>query len=198
MSSIKFSVYETPKPDGRKGKNLQHARIQSQGTKRLDDICEHISDVSSLCSSDVKGALEAFFKYISFQLRYGYTVELDGIGHFSVALKSKEGVNTKGKKVMYARIDGVNFRCSPRLKEEVQSSSLKKVKRSQNSFPDQDKRKDRLVAYLNKHGMITIREYARMNGCSRYCANRDIKKFAEDKLIAPNGSGTHKVYILAG
>jgi predicted histone-like DNA-binding protein len=193
---IKFTIHETPKPKDATGECTQHARVLPYETKRLEDICEYINEVSSLNSSDVKGALEAFFKYISFQLRAGCNVELEGLGHFSVSLHSRQAKNGKGKDVVNVEINGVNFRCSPRLRNEVKKARLKKVKRSSTSFPDIRKRQERMLEYLKECGSINLRKYAALNACSRYRAGNDLKAFAEQGIIACSGGTTHKVYLL--
>lgn len=195
---VKFTIHETPKPSQVKGKRSYHARVKPTDTKRLEDVCEHINEVSSLNSSDVKGALEAFFKYVSFQLRAGYNVELEGLGNFSVALRSRQLKNENGRNITSVEIDGVNFRCSPRLKDAVKNTRLKKVKRPVKAFPDIAKRQVRMVEYLEKYGAISLRQYAVMNACSRYCAGKDLKTFQEQGIIAASGRSTHKVYLLVG
>ncbi len=194
--SIKFSIYETPKPNDRKGKTLKHARLQPNGTKRMDDICEHITQTCSLNSSDVKGSLEAFYKYVSFQLRYGYSVELEGLGHFSVGLRSIQGKKENGREVTLVKVDGVNFRCSPRLKKEIKKGRLEKVKKRVKPFPEIEERQKRMVNYLESYGTINQSQYARLNGCTRHCASADLKVFTEKGIIAASGGSTHKVYLL--
>jgi predicted histone-like DNA-binding protein len=193
---IKFTIHETPRPKDSAGKCMQHARVLPTGTKRLEDICEYINESSSLNSSDIKGALEAFFKYISSQLRAGYNVELEGLGHFSVSLHSRETKSEKGKDMVNVEINGVNFRCSPRLKNEVKKSCLKKVKRSSTPFTDIRKRKERMLEYLKEYGFINLRRYAALNACSCYRAGNDLKAFVEQGVIACSGGTTHKVYLL--
>lgn len=193
---IKFSIHETPRPTGSNEKTIYHARVQHRGTKRMEDVCLHINEVSTLNSSDVKGALEAFFKYVSFQLQYGYSVELEGLGHFSVALKSKQVNDENGKGITRVTIDGVNFRCSPRLKKAVQKSTLKKVKSTSSPFPEREQRRERMMDFLASHGAINLRQYADLNSCTYYCARNDIKVFIEQGIIGSIGGATHKVYTL--
>ncbi|MDH6304857.1 putative histone-like DNA-binding protein [Parabacteroides sp. PF5-5] len=195
---VNFTVHETPRPKTATGKKTYHARVKPTGTKYLEDICEHINEVSSLTSADVKGALEAFFKYVSSQLRAGYNVELDGLGNFSVALRSYQRKSKNGRNISSVEIDGVNFRCSPRLKNAVKNTRLKKVKRPVKAFPNIAQRQARMVEYLEKYGTINQRDYATLNACSRYYATKDLKTFHEQGLIARSGGGTHKVYLLVG
>jgi predicted histone-like DNA-binding protein len=193
--NVKFSVYTTPKPKDREGKTSLHARIQPKGTKRIDDICGYIKNVSSLSPADIKGTLEALFDYIALELTDGYNVELENFGHFSIALCSRQATNDKER--MHVAVEGVNFRCSPRLKKEVQKAKLAGIKKEAAPFPSIEEREKRMIAYLKKEASINVSQYAGLNACSRYCASNDIKAFLEKGIIIPLGITTHRVYLLA-
>jgi len=193
---VKFGIYDTPQPKNRKGGKLTHARLHSKGTKQIDEITSFINEVSSLSPSDIKGVLEALFQYFSFNLRDGYNVELEGLGHFSVSLDSRLIKEENGKRKMRVRIDGVNFRCSPRLKKAISQTSLKKEKRQTPTLPALEIRKDRMIAYIEKHGAINASEYRWINSCSHYRATLDLKQFIEEGVILRSGRSTHKVYLL--
>ncbi|MDH6303547.1 putative histone-like DNA-binding protein [Parabacteroides sp. PF5-5] len=194
---VKFSVYTTPKPKDRKGRASSHARLQAKGTKRINDICEYIRNASSMSPADVKGVLESLFQYVALQLEDGYNVEVENFGHFSVALRSRSVINNAGRKVGRVQIDGVNFRCSARLKEHLfHKARLQRVRKPAMPFPSLEDRKKRMVAYLEENGSINKSLYAQLNVCTRYCANNDIRSFVQEGLILPSGGGTHKVYLL--
>ena len=123
MGRIKFGVYKAQNTSGKEQQSC--ARVISKGTMRMEDICEYLSDSCSLTSADVKGAIEALTTYIGRNLSNGYCVELEGLGHFSPALKTLQKTDEKGRTVFFARADGVNFRCSKRLKTLVTDSELK-------------------------------------------------------------------------
>ena len=127
MGRIKFGVYKAPNTSGKEQQSC--ARLISKGTMRMEDVCEYLSDSSTLTSADVKGAIEALITYIGRNLSNGYCVELEGLGHFSPALKTLQKTDEKGRTVFFARADGVNFRCSKRLKTLVNKERPIKVKR---------------------------------------------------------------------
>ena len=91
---IQVSIYNTPGNEQRRPTSC--ARVITRDTKRMNDICEYISECSSVTSADIKGVLEALTSYIGRELSYGYSVELEGLGHFSPSVKSKEGYNITG------------------------------------------------------------------------------------------------------
>lgn len=94
MSRNKFSVYNTPAT--KEKKSHPYPRVISRGTRKMDRICYELSDSCSITSSDIKGVLEALSQYIGRELAEGYTVELEGLGHFSPSLKSIRDVHEDG------------------------------------------------------------------------------------------------------
>lgn len=157
--SIKFSVYKTPRPKGSKD-NLEHARLVSRGTKGLEEICRDLSDACTVNSADIKGVLEALTVYMGRELGYGYSIELEGIGHFSPALRTRKISEENGKIRFSVSVDGVNFRCSNRLKEMVKEERPKKVKRENISSEPIETRKEKMLEYIRKHESINESDYA--------------------------------------
>lgn len=195
--SIKFSFYNTPNPD-KEGEQLCHARLVSQGTKKLDDVCTFISECSTLSSADIKGALEALTVYIGRELANGYNVELEGFGNFSPSLKTRQGVNEKGAPVTHVEVDSVNFRCANRLKDLVGNHAPQRTKRKNVPSAGQDGRKQKMMDHLQRNNCINASDYARINNCSHYQADKDLKQFLADGLIGSMGYRTHRLYVLPG
>lgn len=192
--SIKFGVYNTPQSD-KDGEPLQHARLITRGTKRLDEICSFISDSSSLNSADIKGTLEALTVYIGRELANGYGVELEGLGYFYPALKSTQDQNENGKPIVRVSVDGVNFRCSKRLKEMVKKDRPQRVKRENIPSAGIRERKAKMLDYLSKKEYINASAYADLNRCTRYRAAEDLKQFVQEGVISPMGRKTHRIYL---
>lgn len=191
---VKFGVYETPQPLSREGKQKNHARVITTGTRRIEEMCDFISDCTSLSSADVKGVLEALTKYVGLELRSGAKVELEGLGYFSLSTKSTQTTTAKGKPTVTVVVDGVNFRCSTRLKKDVKRTRLVKIGEKKMQYPELEERKKRMVDYINKHGYINASLYAALNDCSRYRASAELKQFAVDKIIGCLGRSTHLTY----
>ena len=144
-SGIQVSIYNTP--GNEQCGPTSCARVITRDTKRMNDICEYISECSSVTSADIKGVLEALTSYIGRELSYGYSVELEGLGHFSPSVKSKEVTDQKGNTKSSASIHGVNFRCSPRLKEMVKKNAPILVKRENLPKTGIEGRKAKMLSY---------------------------------------------------
>lgn len=195
MTKVKVGVYKAPKNSGRKDGIC--ARVISAGTKRDKEIYKFINDCCSLTPSDIKGVLEALTAYIEMMLSYGYNVELEGLGHFSPAVRTEKETNAQGKEVYKVKLYGVNFRSSTRLKEAIKKSKPEKVKRNNQVVNTLEERKVKMLAYLETHLYMNAAEYARQNACTSYRANLDIKQFLKEGVIKAEGYSTHKIYMRA-
>ena len=194
MGRIKFGVYKAPNTSGKEQQSC--ARLISKGTMRMEDICEYLSDSCSLTSADVKGAIEALTTYIGRNLSNGYCVELEGLGHFSPALKTLQKTDEKGKTVFFARADGVNFRCAKRLRELVNKDRPLKIKRENVTSNELTDRKNKMLKFLQNNPYRNLTYFAGINHCSRYRATEDMKLFVKDGIVIKMGYRTHRVYSL--
>lgn len=194
MGRIKFGVYKAPNTDGKEQQPC--ARLISKGTIKMKDVCEYLSDSSTLTSADLKGTVEALITYIGRELSNGYCVELEGLGHFSPALKTLQKTDENGQTIFCAKADGVNFRCSKRLKELVNRERPIKVKRKNCASSELSDRKGRMLRFLQNNPFINLTDYASLNSCSRYRASEDMKEFVKDGSVVKMGCKTHRVYSL--
>lgn len=192
---IAFVLQATPQPRGKENKEAKHARALPCGTKTLNDICYVLSDRCTLTSTDIKAVLDGLVGYIRESLEYGYHVELEGLGIFSLSLKSSRQMLPSGKQTVKAEVAGINFRCSGRLKSAVRRIKTKNVKTSGTPF-DLEERKQRMTEYLQKHPYLNVTDYKTLNSCTHYRAQLDLKKFTADGLLSQTGQNSHKNYLL--
>lgn len=188
--AIKFNLHQTPQPKGRKGQQQLHARAIVRSTQKMDDICALVCERGSISSADVKAVLDSFVWVIGHSLKYGDNVELEGLGHFSPSLHTHKLPD--GRSVV--ALDNVNFRCSEKLKKELQTTQLEKAKSTTGYQPEE--RKKRMMDYLKRNESITALAYTRLNACSRYKATADIKQYVEEGLLYRVGRSTHVTYLL--
>lgn len=196
MSKIKFKVCSTP--DNGTQERRPCARLVTRGTKRNEEICRFISECCSVTSSDIKAVLDALSWYVGCELASGYSVELEGLGHFSPALRSRPAVDGKGRACTAVAVHGVNFRCSPGLKKMVKEAGVERIKTGgADGASAPEERKAEMLRYLQRNPYINLTEYAALNGCSRHCATADMKRWLAEGAVCYAGSGTHRVYVLA-
>lgn len=187
---VKIKIFETPKPVGRTGETLQHARAQSKGTRTMDDICAKIVPLG-LNTAQLKGILDGLAVYIGESLRDGYHIELEDVGTFSLSVKTRPSDNPEK---MAVEVDGVNFRCSKKLMARAKRAKLMLDKQQSPSY-SLEKRKKRMFEYFRKNASISIMEYVRLNYCSQYQAKKDLDSFEKEGLILRKGKKTHQVYV---
>lgn len=191
---IKFTLHATPKPKGRKGETLTHARALCQGTYKLEKVCRLICERSSVSSADVKSVLDSLAWVIEDALSDGCHVELDDLGYFAPSLRTEPSKTNADKNSV--KIDGVNYRCSTQLKKKLADIDLEYIK-AKKKPNGEDERKKRMLQHLAGWGSISPRNYAEVNVCSRYRAEIDLKKFVEEGLLVRVGHHNKVLYLLA-
>ena len=141
-------------------------------------------------------------------LSKGYTVKLDGIGTFSLALDfaDEKPVNMRSEddKMAYRKVTvkDVNFKASSEmlkvLKRETElERDMGGVSRLYKKKYTLEERIARTTAWLEKHGFITLQKYASLNSLSRTTASLDLKKLThgDDAPFSFTGRGSHKVWV---
>ncbi|MDH6312900.1 putative histone-like DNA-binding protein [Parabacteroides sp. PFB2-10] len=192
---VKVGIYQTPQPKGRESEQLLHARVSSKGTRRIDEICERLYELG-LNSAQIKGILDGLARYIGESLRDGYHIEVEGIGTFSMSVKTLQEEEETGDKSVTIQPAGVNFKCSKKLQTMVNQAELIVEKPSDKAILPLAKRKKRLASYLEKKKYINQREYAGLLDLTIYQARKDLMEFVEEGFILQTGGKTRKIYIL--
>lgn len=193
--SIKFDWYKTPVPSGRSDKEIPHARIVPQGTVHTTQLCKMISEASTLSSADVKGVLEALNFWMGLYMSEGFSIELDGLGHFSPTLKSRTRTDEKGNTKIGVEIDSLSFRCSVSLKEKVREAGLEKIPHKKEERVDGMQRKKNILAVIAKELSINSSRCMAVNHCNRYVALQDLKMLESEGKVVQTGYGKQVVYI---
>ena len=144
-------------------------------------------------------------------LPMGHTLKIDNLGVFSLALEfadeKAETTNqqeTRGtgakKKYHHVKAKGINFKVDQKLVKEInkentfERTSGNPVARSPYS---PEERLQRALQHIDKHGFITLQEYANLNRLNYSSASRELSKLVADptSAIQPKGAGSHQVWI---
>lgn len=193
---VNVKIYKTPRPIDWEGVELKHARVESKGTRRMADICERLLHLG-LNSAQIKAILDGLAKFVGESLTEGYHIELDGIGTFSLSVKTLQETDESGEKKIFIIPDGANFKCSQPLRKKINTTKLVIQKeKSVKPFTD-DERKEKLMAYLEKYRSINQRQYAKLTGLSLYQVRKELQVYQQEGLLSLVGRNTHKTYVLA-
>ena len=144
-------------------------------------------------------------------LAMGYTVKLDDIGTFSLSLDFDDNkpveMNGDDDKMLYRKVTvkDVNYKSSPELikllkRKTVLERDMGGVSRLRKNKYTLEERIGRTVEWIDRHGFITLQEYANLNNMSRTAASVELKKLTqgEDATLETKGRGSHKVWVKAG
>lgn len=166
--------------------NHNHAISQSAATAVLKDVADYLAEV----------------------LSEGYSVKLDGIGHFSLSLdfddskpcnmSSDDDKMTRRK----VRVKEVNYYADPELTAYLNANTTltrdsEGVSQLKKQLYSPEQRIERAQQWLDTHHAMTLNDYAEMNNMSRTSASRELAKLStgSDAPFACTGKWSHKVWV---
>lgn len=195
--SARYTFYKNP-PNSKTGEEgTLYAKVVSNGKIDTNKLAEEIAQICTFSAGEVKGMLQVLSERLLFHLKYGETVDLEGIGNFSVTLKTPQGV-TNPKQIRAESIDfnNVVYRCSPDLKHELKTMRLERaVLPKRNNFTE-EQRLQRILDEFKKVRIISSTDCMLFNQCSRYQALKDLKLLNEQGKLSWLGRGKQKYYVL--
>ncbi|MCT4604209.1 MAG: HU family DNA-binding protein [Marinifilum sp.] len=127
--SVEYKVVKYASPGVKGGGEYKYyPRITNRKTVKMKELCEHIEKMSTFSEADVMGVLHAFIKEIPDLLKDNCSIDLEGLGIFSLHA-SGEGCNTE-QEVTARKITNtkIAFRPSKRLKAEVAGTKFIKAR----------------------------------------------------------------------
>ena len=193
----KYSTHESPDPKKGNGKKY-HARITTRSIIKTDYLVNEIADMSTFTHADVKGTLEALSHLMKKHLGRGNSVELEGIGTFSVSVKCPKGIeDPKEIKPQTVHFKKVVYKSDMRLKKELQSMSFMRVpERNKPKKLPKEKRLQNILDYLKENKIIHSTECMKFNSCTRYQALEDLTELRNENKIIRQGKKGSCIYLL--
>ena len=162
----------------------------------------------------VRGVLDTLAVVMKSYLPMGHTMKIDNLGVFSLSLEfadnepetvnQQEALETQEtgpkKKYHHVKVKGVNFKVDKRLVEAINKENTFERTSGNPSSPSPyslEERLQRALNHIDKHGFITLQEYANLNSLSYSTASRELSKLVLDPHtgIKPKGAASHKVWV---
>ena len=193
MTAI-YKMEQNPPKKGSGKKVVLHPRIVPRDTVSTDRLIEEASSRSTYTDGDLKGAVRLLSDMLKEKLRDGYNVYLDGIGYFSVSLKSRPVEDKKELRSESVHFKNVNFRCCARLKHELKTMPVERYKEPKVTDFSQEEKERRLLWYLERHAYITTMGYQGLNGCTQYMARKELKQFVTEGILIEDGTKRLCIY----
>ncbi len=177
-----------------------YPQIVNKGTIETWQLVRDIHEMSTFTKGEIEGLIKMIEDRIAHYLSEGHHVQLGGIGHFSLSLKSKLVEKKTQLHAQSIRFDTVNFRPSPSFIGSCWGN-LERVPtrmgfRKSNSHLSEEARLQRLTAYLKKNGFISRPNYSALTGLLKNKALADLNKWRKEGILGTSGRGTHIVYVL--
>ena len=201
-----FVLKEMNDLDG-KGKGRVYPQVVINRLMTTEDLVERMQNNTRLGSAVIHATLLSLGENIATLLDSGFSVKIDNFGTFSLALgfadKKGNKLEDEDDKMKYRRVMVKNITFKPesdlifkinkniRLERHVPGV----VKSESDSFTPEERRL-RAIDFIERHGQITLQEYANLNNISRSKASRELNKLEgiEGSGIRGYGNAPHKVW----
>ena len=142
----------------------------------------------------VRGVLDTLAVVMKSYLPMGHTMKIDNLGVFSLSLEFADNeVDSDNqqapqkpaskKKYHHVRVKGVNFKVDKKLVDDInQENSFERTTANPTSPSPYslEERLQRALSHIDKHGFITLQEYANLNSLSYSTASRELAKLVLD------------------
>lgn len=204
----RYYLQEMPDMSG-KGKRKVYPKIQINRQIEMEELVERIQDRSGVYRPGVvNGILMTLADVLVDYLSLGYNVKVKGLGNFSLSLeftdeKSNEMENGDSKmNYRHVSVKDINLKSDKELVKRIKErTSLERCMSEVNklepeTFP-RNVRLQRALAFIDKHGSISLYQYCRINRMSRSSASRELNAFCREPEngIIGNGNAPHKTWV---
>lgn len=196
--SANYKLVRNPNPNPEEsGKSLPlHPRLVSCGTIHTDEFISRAKSRSSFSPADMKGILQLFQDMMVDFLMFGYNVELEGIGTFSVSLKSRPVMEKNEIRAESIHFKDVKFRSSKELRDRLKTMPVFRDEYtvSDPAYPSAKECEQEVFRYLETNPFIHQKKYMSLCGCSRSKASLDLRRLVEEGKLRWEKLGTSHLY----
>ncbi len=192
-----YDLYKTPAAFGEvEKKGLLHARIVNGRRVTCDVLLTEIADASTFTRGDLMGMLSAVSEAMARHLTLGDVVELEGLGYFSVSLKSNATSERNEVNSATVQFNSVHLRLSKEMKKKLSSMRLTR-REKQEEKPEllPVERLALVMEFFVKNVFLSRMDYQRLTGCNKSMALRDLDFWVEASILRRFGSGNLIAYF---
>ena len=207
-----YVIKEMPSGMGNGSEGKTFPKMQVYTEFDYDKVVELVHTNSPAFSeATVRGVLDTLAVVMKSYLPLGHTMKIDNLGVFSLSLEfadnetetaSQQETQETGSKKKYhhVKVKGVNFKVDKRLVDAINKENTFERTTSNSTSPSPyspEERLQRALNHIDKHGFITLQEYANLNRLSYTSASRELAKLVLDPSsgIKAKGAASHKVWV---
>ena len=194
--------------NGKKGRTFPKMQIYTEFD--YEKVVELIHTNSPAFSqATIRGVLDTLGVVLKNYLPMGHTMKIDNLGVFSLALEfadekaenvAQQEASEQKTKYHHVKVKGVNFKVDKKLIKAINKENT--FERTSGNAASRspytpEERLQRALQNIDKHGFITLQDYANLNHLSRSAASRELSKLTSSPTspIASNGAGSHKFWV---
>lgn len=193
---VKFDLYNNPEKEGVISPKL-HAKVITRGVVDTRNLGESINKKCSLTPSDVWGVLTALRTEFYEAFSQGYSVHLEGIGHFSLSLKCEPDVDPKYVSSKDIKVKGIRFVPEKELLEMLKAVQFEhdtddSRHSSDMGHPEMMAKIDR---YFSENQFLRRVDFEKMTGFNKSKALRTLKELVKNGVLKNVGTVNMPMYI---
>ena len=205
-----YVIKEMPEGMGNGKKGRIFPKMQVYTEFDYEKVVELLHTNSpALSQAPIRGVLDTLGVVMKDYLPMGHTMKIDNLGVFSLALEfadekaetgTQQNASEPKTKYHHVKVKGVNFKVDKKLINAInKENSFERI--ASNPSPRSpyslEERQQRALQHIDKHGFITLQEYANLNRLSYSTASRELSRLVADPNsgIKAKGAGSHKVWV---
>lgn len=193
---IKFDLYNNPEKEGVISPKL-HAKVITRGVINTRNISQSINRKCTLTESDVWAVLTALQTEFYNAFKEGYSVNLEGIGSFSLSLKCPPDVDPKYVSSKDIKVKGIRFVPDRKLLEMLNKVDFEHdIDDSRHSgnmeYADIIVKIDR---YFARNQFLRRADFEKITGFNKSKALRTLKILVADGVLKNVGTVNMPMYI---
>ena len=205
-----YVIKEMPSGMGNGKKGRIFPKIQIYSEFNYDKVVELVHTNSPAFSkATIRGVLDTLAVVMKSYLPMGHTMKIDNLGVFSLSLEfaddkpdnQQQAQEVEPKtKYRHVKAKGVNFKVDRKMVDEINKENTFRHSPSIPTTPSPysiEERLQRALCHIDKHGFITLQEYANLNRLGYSTASRELAKLVADPQsgIKAKGAASHKVWV---
>ena len=209
-SMANYVIKEMPAGMGNGKKGRIFPKMQIYTEFDYEKVVELIHTNSPAFSqATIRGVLDTLGVVMKNYLPMGHTMKIDNLGVFSLSLEfadekaenvAQQEASEQKTKYHHVKVKGVNFKVDKKLIKAInKENTFERTSGNAASRPPYtpEERQQRALQHIDKHGFITLQDYATLNHLSRSAASRELSKLTSSPTspIASNGAGSHKFWV---
>ena len=193
---IKFDLYKNPEKEGVEVPKL-HAKVITKDVITTKDLRDTINKKCTVAPADVAAVLTALSSEMFEALSNGYSVHLEGLGHFSLSLRCAPDVNPKHVSTSDISVKGIRFLPDKELSEKFRTVEFERLKDASRHSEKMELSEimEKMDRYFTDNQFMRRQDFEKMTGFNKSKALRTLKVLVNDGVLKNVGTKQMPMYI---